>query len=521
MRWARLCGVLHAALCSLLLVPSCSKPSTSDLELSTVGEALNASEWPQDGLVAANSVILGTSAQVTATRITVRQTNPAGAELVLGTSARVTGAVRADSLDLGTGSVVTGNAHYNTRTGTGTVGSATTPLTLPVSVNLPTLPTISPGTQAITVGAGQVVTKAQGAYGTVTVNGRLILSGGTYHFASLFVGQADRVECSADCEIRVNTQVETLEFAYIGPGATGLTPRNVRLVVKGSDNSNFVFPGALNLGPDSELSAYALVPNGTVRLGLQRNANVRGKVVAKNVVFGVAAVAMLMDRPAITQQPLNASVINGQPATFSVTATGDSLTYQWRRNGTNIAGATSPTLTFTANSSHNNTTYTVVVTNPAGNVTSSSATLTVVPCTTTDTSCDGKDNDCDGLVDDDYVPTCGQGSGAPRLACINGAVVSTPCVDSTVCNGTETCSAGICQAGTPLVVDDGKPCTVDSCDPTTGASHVNLPSGTSCSDSLVCNGTETCDATGECQPGTPLPYGLETGCCNPQADAYP
>ena len=40
------------------------------------------------------------------------------------------------------------------------------------------------------------------------------------------------------------------------------------------------------------------------------------------------------------------------------------------------------------------------------------------------------------------------------------------CDDSDVCTGTETCDAVLdCQAGTPLMRDDGVSCTVDSCDP--------------------------------------------------------
>jgi hypothetical protein len=45
--------------------------------------------------------------------------------------------------------------------------------------------------------------------------------------------------------------------------------------------------------------------------------------------------------PSITAQPTNQTVIVGQSATFSVTATGSpTLRYQWSFNGTNIVGAT-------------------------------------------------------------------------------------------------------------------------------------------------------------------------------------
>ena len=83
--------------------------------------------------------------------------------------------------------------------------------------------------------------------------------------------------------------------------------------------------------------------------------------------------------PSITAQPANQTVSVGQSASFSVTATGASpLSYQWQKNGSNIGGATSatyttPPVTPADNGSH----FQVVVSNSAGSITSSVATLTV------------------------------------------------------------------------------------------------------------------------------------------------
>jgi Dictyostelium (slime mold) repeat len=85
------------------------------------------------------------------------------------------------------------------------------------------------------------------------------------------------------------------------------------------------------------------------------------------------------------------------------------------------------------------------------------------------------------------------------------APAGTACVDSNACNGAETCNgAGACVAGAPLVVDDGNPCTADSCDPVRGVQNTPMPAGTACADSNLCNGAETCNATGQCQSGAPL-----------------
>jgi Abnormal spindle-like microcephaly-assoc'd, ASPM-SPD-2-Hydin/Immunoglobulin I-set domain len=81
----------------------------------------------------------------------------------------------------------------------------------------------------------------------------------------------------------------------------------------------------------------------------------------------------------ITTQPTNRTVTVGQPATFSVIASGvPTLTYQWRRNGTSVSGATSATYTTApTTASDKGTQFTVVVKNNTGSVTSNPASLTV------------------------------------------------------------------------------------------------------------------------------------------------
>ena len=47
--------------------------------------------------------------------------------------------------------------------------------------------------------------------------------------------------------------------------------------------------------------------------------------------------------PGITSQPLNQNASTGANVNFTVGATGSNpLSYQWRFNGTNLAGATNP-----------------------------------------------------------------------------------------------------------------------------------------------------------------------------------
>jgi hypothetical protein len=83
--------------------------------------------------------------------------------------------------------------------------------------------------------------------------------------------------------------------------------------------------------------------------------------------------------PAITTQPANQAVTIGQTATFAAAASGTSpLSYQWQKNATNIAGATSASYTTPATTSTDSgAQFRVMVTNSAGSATSNSATLTV------------------------------------------------------------------------------------------------------------------------------------------------
>lgn len=84
--------------------------------------------------------------------------------------------------------------------------------------------------------------------------------------------------------------------------------------------------------------------------------------------------------PSITAQPADTSVTLGQSAMFAVTAAGDApLTYQWQKNASPIAGASSPSYTTPATAMPDSgSTYQVVVTNSAGSVSSRNALLTVI-----------------------------------------------------------------------------------------------------------------------------------------------
>jgi Tol biopolymer transport system component len=97
----------------------------------------------------------------------------------------------------------------------------------------------------------------------------------------------------------------------------------------------------------------------------------------------------------ITTSPASQTVCAGQAVAFGVTAEGDPpLTYQWRRNGIDIPGATGATYAIASATPADAGSYDVVVTNGCGSLTSDGATLTVYP---------RGDMDCDGDVDFDDI----------------------------------------------------------------------------------------------------------------------
>jgi hypothetical protein len=90
------------------------------------------------------------------------------------------------------------------------------------------------------------------------------------------------------------------------------------------------------------------------------------------------AVSITNGAPAIINQPQSQTVDAGTTVTFNVTASGaPTLTYQWRRNGTNLAGMTASSYTRIGVQTADIGNYSVVVANSVGSVTSADAFLLV------------------------------------------------------------------------------------------------------------------------------------------------
>src|SRR5713226_3138188 len=162
----------------------------------------------------------------------------------------------------------------------------------------------------------------------------------------------------------------TLNPATGGSGST-LTLGGAASTTATADSvGNYTFAGLAN-------GAYTVAPShaGFTFTPSSQNMTVNGaNVSGVNFTASGASVA-----PTITTQPASQAVTAGQSASFSVAATGTApLSYQWQKNNVAITGATSSGYTTpSTTSSDNGAQFTVVVSNTAGSVTSSAATLTV------------------------------------------------------------------------------------------------------------------------------------------------
>ena len=97
------------------------------------------------------------------------------------------------------------------------------------------------------------------------------------------------------------------------------------------------------------------------------------------VVGAAGTIAQLDLRvPAILQQPLDLTVLDGSAARLSVAALADCTTYQWLQDGTALPGADKSALSWSNVTLTAAGTYTVVLSNAFGAITSAPAVLTVL-----------------------------------------------------------------------------------------------------------------------------------------------
>jgi len=127
-----------------------------------------------------------------------------------------------------------------------------------------------------------------------------------------------------------------------------------------------------------------LSPITSLTLGAGNSYNYEGRLddlrIYNKALDAAGVQALYASYPRIVTQPAAQTVVAGAKATFRVVASGTPApTYQWRKNGVAITGATGATYTTPATArADNGKVFTCVVTNATGSVVSAGATLTVL-----------------------------------------------------------------------------------------------------------------------------------------------
>lgn len=134
--------------------------------------------------------------------------------------------------------------------------------------------------------------------------------------------------------------------------------------------------------PDGSWSSYTSTPNQSGRYVQYRATLATTDPHATPVLFDVA-LSCENAGPMVTEHPADATVCTGSTVSFTSAATGvTSVKWQVNTNGnswSNVSGANSATLSFTANTSHDGNRYRAVWNGPNGQVISDPARLTVNP----------------------------------------------------------------------------------------------------------------------------------------------
>jgi pectin methylesterase-like acyl-CoA thioesterase len=239
------------------------------------------------------------------------------------------------------------------------------------------------GTNVIDGATGTGSTIAGSTSGTLTITSAQNADSGTYFLiATNTAGKT------------TNSMLLTVSSSAIAPTISGLTNQTV---IQGSNTTlNAAVSGSpvpdkqWYLSTDGGATSNAI--GGAISASLALNSVTYSQngyiysLMASNSA-GVTNSSMTLTvivPPSISAQPTNMTVLNGGSASFSVTASGvPAPAYQWYKNGAAISSgsnnsATNATLNLaTTVATDTGSTYYVVVSNAAGTVTSSTATLTV------------------------------------------------------------------------------------------------------------------------------------------------
>ncbi|HEV2720843.1 MAG TPA: hypothetical protein VG323_12550, partial [Thermoanaerobaculia bacterium] len=164
--------------------------------------------------------------------------------------------VKADTVRISAGAVVSGDVRSNILQNNGTItGQVLTPLALPVIATLPAQVDRASGTQDVTVANGQTSVLGTGDYANLSVgrDATLRLGGGPYTFASITTERGASILWDGPGEVVVNGAFT------LGQGTTIGAPPPVT-----TKHKMFFAHGSVSIGKDASISATIFAPAGTI-----------------------------------------------------------------------------------------------------------------------------------------------------------------------------------------------------------------------------------------------------------------
>jgi hypothetical protein len=212
---------------------------------------------------------------------------------------------------------------------------------------------ISGGTNA-TLAFSTVNTSESGSYSVTVTNGT---GSATSSVATLsVVSPPSIISQPSTAAININSAF-TFSVTAVGTGPLSYQWKKGTVNIPGATSETYTISSAI----PADAGIYSLTIS-----------NAFGSVTSNSIgLFVYTPVSLTTQPAALTLNP-------GSPATFTVVATGTvPMTYQWRKDGISIAGATSSAYSIPSVQAANSGAYSVTVTNPAGSVTSHTADLAV------------------------------------------------------------------------------------------------------------------------------------------------
>jgi hypothetical protein len=270
----------------------------------------------------------------------------------------------------------------------GTVYSASAALT----VNVPPTITSQPQSQTVTLTPGQNVTFSVGTSGTTPLSYQWKFNGAALAGATNALLQLNNIQATnagsytavvTNVAGSATSAVATLTVLVL-PAIT-TQPQSHTTVVGQSTSFSVAASGTAPLSYQWNFNSTTLsgATNATLTLSNPQLTDAGSYTVvvtngAGSVTSAVAALTVYVP-PAITTQPQSQTVTQGVNVAFSVMASGTTpLSYKWSFNGTAVSGATSSALALSNVQTTDAGSYTVIVTNVVGSVTSAVAALTVL-----------------------------------------------------------------------------------------------------------------------------------------------